>query len=145
MDALPRRSKYRPEKGGVENQPIVMVLQENHFVEQDRQKRSFICSLARLASLPEQRLAKEFVEEIRRKAKEDADYQQGWMQAKKKAELGDLEGRKAKEGTLAIQDGLLYRKGKLWPPKEVVQEIQESEHDTKIARHMGQDKTIELI
>jgi len=32
-DALSRRPEYRPEKGGVENQPITMVLGKNHFEE----------------------------------------------------------------------------------------------------------------
>jgi len=32
-DVLSRRSQYRPEKGGVENHPIMMVLRENHFEE----------------------------------------------------------------------------------------------------------------
>ena len=45
-DALSRRSEYRPEKGGVENQSITTVLKENHFEE--RLGRSFICSSARI-------------------------------------------------------------------------------------------------
>jgi len=49
-DALSRCSEYRPEKGGVENQPITTVLRENQFAE--RQSRSFRCSSARLTSLP---------------------------------------------------------------------------------------------
>jgi len=49
LDALSRRSEYCPEKGGGENQPIAMVLQENHLLEPERQKRLFICSSARLA------------------------------------------------------------------------------------------------
>jgi len=43
------------------------------------------------------------------------------------------------------KDGLLYRKNLLWAPAGTVQQILESEHNTKIASHMGQDKTIELI
>jgi len=33
----------------------------------------------------------------------------------------------------------------LWVPEGLVQKILESEHNTRIAGHMGQDKTIELI
>jgi len=51
-DALSRRSEYRPEKGGVEKQPITTVLRKNHCKE--RLMWSFICSSARLASLPEE-------------------------------------------------------------------------------------------
>ena len=52
---------------------------------------------------------------------------------------------KDKEGKLEIQDGLQYRKNLLWILKGIVQPILESEHDTKIAGHMGQEKMIELI
>jgi hypothetical protein len=44
-----------------------------------------------------------------------------------------------------IEDGILYRKMKLWVPKGLIQTVLESEHDSKIVGHFGQDKTIELI
>jgi hypothetical protein len=34
---------------------------------------------------------------------------------------------------------------KLWVPKDLIQTVLESEHDSKIVGHFGQDKTIELI
>jgi len=43
------------------------------------------------------------------------------------------------------EDRLLYRKHLLWVLNGFVQQILESEHNTKVAGHMGQDKTIELI
>jgi len=52
--------------------------------------------------------------------------------------------RKARS-MLEIRDELLYRKSMLWVPEELVKEILESEHDTKMAGHMDQDKTINLI
>jgi len=42
-------------------------------------------------------------------------------------------------------DGLLYLRNLLWVPEGLVQQILESEHDTKVAGHMGQDKMIELV
>jgi len=45
----------------------------------------------------------------------------------------------------SCESGLLYRRNLLWVPKGLVQRIMESEHDTKVTGHMGQDKTIELI
>ena len=45
-DALSRCSEYRPEKGGIENQPITTVLGKNRFAEPNRQGWTFICSLA---------------------------------------------------------------------------------------------------
>jgi len=53
--------------------------------------------------------------------------------------------RKARSRDLEIWDELLYRKGMLWVPEELIQEILKSEHDTKVAGHMEQDKTIELV
>jgi len=46
---------------------------------------------------------------------------------------------------MEVREGLLYRKNLLWVPQGTVQQILESEHGAKIAGHMGQDKTIELI
>ena len=51
--------------------------------------------------------------------------------------------RKVKE--LSCENNLLYRRNLLWIPTGLVQKVMESEHDTKVAGHMGQDKTIELI
>jgi hypothetical protein len=49
-------------------------------------------------------------------------------------------GRKVKEEIFEIKDRLLYRKGILWIPedKDLINKDLESEHDTKIAGHMGQ-------
>jgi hypothetical protein len=46
-----------------------------------------------------------------------------------------------------IQEGLIYFKGRLQVPnvEELRLEIAESEHDSKVARHFGQEKTLELI
>jgi len=138
-DALSRRSEYRPEKGGVENQSISTVLKKNQFKE--RLTRSLIVSAARMLSLPERRWNLNFVKEVRRAAAEDPVYQQ----AEKERVLGAQEDRTVEEGTLRIQDGMIYRRNKLWVPSELIQQIMESEHNTKVAGHMGQDKTIELM
>jgi len=53
--------------------------------------------------------------------------------------------RKARKETLEIRNGLIYRKDMLWVLEELIQKVLESEHDTKVAGHMGQDKTIELV
>jgi len=102
-DALSRRLEYRPEKGGVENQPIMTVLGENHFEE--RPGRSFICSLARMMMLPARRWAEEFLTDIRKERKEDEAYKQ----AKKQEEVTDelpLKDRKVKE--LGNENRMLY-------------------------------------
>ena len=78
---------------------------------------------------------------MREAGKRDSDYQEAWETVSAKA-TPDI--RKDKE-VLGIQEELLYRKNRLWAPKEIVQKILEPEHDTKGAGHMGQDEMIELI
>ena len=98
--------------------------------------------MARLASLPKRRWAEEFLASVRKEGKKDEAYEQA---RKQKAATEDTspKDRKAKEAS--CKNDLLYRRNRLWVPKGLVQTIMESEHDTKVARHMGQDKTIELI
>ena len=146
-DALSRRSEYRPEKGGVENQPITTVLQKNHLAEPDRRERTFICSSARLASLPTRKWSREFVEEVREKAKRDETYEKARKQVEEQEAALQKEQRTDRKARseLEIRDGLLYRKNTLWVLEGLTQKVLESEHDTKVAGHMGQDKTIELV
>jgi len=77
-DALSRRPEYRPEKGGIENQPVTTVLGKNHFEEQ--LTRSFICSSARLASLLERKWTEEFLTNVREEGKTDKAYEQARKQ-----------------------------------------------------------------
>jgi len=79
--------------------------------------------------------------------KEDPASRQAWDQTKKDAVKEEIAPKRqiAKEETLTIKKDLLYRKSWLWVPKGIIQEILESEHNTKVASHMGQDKTRELI
>jgi len=139
-DALSRRSEYRPEKGGVENQPITTVLGKNHFEE--RLSHTFVCSSARIASLPERKWSEEFLVKVKEEGEKDEAYAQAMKQEAVTEELPPKD-RKVKE--LRKKNELLYRRNLLWVPRNLVQQITESEHDTKVAGHMGQDKTIELI
>jgi len=71
-DALSRCSEYRPEMGGVENQPITTVLGEKHFRNLEaRRGSSFIASSARMASLPERKWSPAFREKIQKAAEKD--------------------------------------------------------------------------
>jgi len=139
-DALSRHSEYRPEKGGVEKQPITTVLGKNHFEE--RLTRSSICSSTQLASLPERRWTEKFLASIREEGKKDEAYEQA---RKQEVATEDLPPKDRKVKQVSCENDLLYRRNLLWVPKGLVQRIMESEHDTKVAGHMGQDKTIELI
>ena len=59
--------------------------------------------------------------------------------------MDELPSKDRKVEELENENGVLYRKNLLWVPKGLLQRILESEHNTKVAGHMGQDKTIELI
>jgi len=137
---LSRRSEYRPEKGGVENQPITTILGKNNL--QDRLTRSFVCSSAWLSSLLERKWTKEFLADIREEGKKDEAYEQARKQETATEEPSPKD-RRVQE--LSCEDNLQYRRNLLWIPKGLVQRIMESEHDTKVAGNMGQNKTIELI
>jgi len=139
-DALSRRSEYRPGKGGIENQPITTVLGKNHFEE--RRGCSLICSSARMTSLPTRRWSEEFLSEVKEEGKKDEAYKQARKQEAAAEELSPKD-RRVREWS--YENDILYRRNLLWVPSGLVQKILKSEHDTKIAGHMGQDKTIELI
>jgi len=50
-----------------------------------------------------------------------------------------------KDREIRTEQGVLYREGLLRVPSRLIQQVIESEYDTKVAGHMGQDKSIELI
>jgi len=108
----------------------------------ERRGISFICSSARLASLQQRKWTEEFLANVRKEGKKDEAYEQAKEQ-EAAAEKPSPKDRKVQE--LSCKDNLLYLQNLLWVPKGLVQEIMESEHDTKVAGHMGQGKTIELI
>jgi len=117
-----------------------MVLGENHFKE--RLGQSLICSSAQMMSLPTRKWSEGFLTSVKEEGKKDEAYEEAKKQETAAVELSP-DGRKARE--LENEDGVLYRGNLLWVPKGLVQRIMESEHGTKVAGHMGQDKTIELI
>jgi len=59
----------------------------------------------------------------------------------------DRKAARKGKGMIEMMDGCVYWKGMLWIPNDrnLIRQILESEYDTKVAGHMGQDKTIELI
>jgi hypothetical protein len=169
-DALSRRSEYRPEKGGSEDQPISTILHPSHFsgrISAAGPGTIYICSGAQLGGIPARKWNEEFTKQVRMAGQEDNEYSKARKELEQEAAPAgpvlngsnaeeseavlpreeQRPGRKAGIRILGLQDGLVYRKGLLWIPdnKDLIQKILESEHDTKVAGHMGQDKTIELI
>lgn len=133
-DILSRLSQYRPEKGGAEDQPIKSVLQEKHFSHSEGTMFSsgpaVLVTSARLCSIPTPRWLPEFIERIKEAALQDPEYVR-----QKEHPFKDVE----------LMNDLLYRKNRLWIPEALQREVISSEHDTRVAGHMGMDKTLELI
>jgi len=103
-------------------------LGKNHFEE--RLIQSFICSSARLASLPESRWTEEFLAKVREEGKKEEAYEQAKEQ---EAVTRNPSPKDQKTRKWNWENGLLYRWNLLWVPKRLVQRIMESEHDTKVA------------
>lgn len=136
---LSRLPQHRPEKGESKNQPITTILQEKHFPSKiaalttkarDQESLSVLLASARLCSIPIIKWTAEFTDKVRKAGESDPEYQ------------SHLKGPGKDE---KVEDGLLYRKNRLWVPTALQKEVLESEHDTKVAGHMGMDKTLELI
>ena len=113
---------------------------KNHFEE--RLIRSFIGSSVRTSSLPARKWDEGFLTKVREEGKKDGAYERA---KKQEAEAGELAPKDRKTKELSCENDLLYQRNLLWIPKGLIQKVIESEHDTKVTGHMGQDKTIELI
>jgi hypothetical protein len=146
-DALSRHPEYYPKKGGGGDQPIQTVLNEKHFgtisaISTEGEGTVFCCSAVQLAYLATSvsKWTKEFEEEIRQAGQQDAAYYQALEELS-----GSAQRTEGKEKISELQDGLLYRKGLLWVPENARNAILHTEHNSPVAVHFGQDKTIELI
>jgi hypothetical protein len=136
-DALSRHSEFHPEKGGGEDQLITMILHKEYFsnpvissISSGEEGTIFIISSAHLSSIPPVKWSEDFLKMVRDAGQNNKDYREVAKQVKE---------------PFMIEDGILYRKMKLWVPKDLIQTVLELEHDSKIVGHFGQDKTIELI
>jgi hypothetical protein len=151
-DALSRRSEYRPKKGGGsaeenENQPIHRVLRPDQLVTSEgetvqvtamklRGERIAISS-AKLRAIPVVKFNSWLLEAVVSAANNDAAWQEEYVRA--------MEGNPSPD--ISFENEALYYKGRLWIPDDLQlkKDILEAEHDSKVAGHMGQDKTIELV
>ena len=70
----------------------------------------YIVSSARLQSLPPVEWSKEFIEDVRAAGKNDLQYCKGL----------DVASAGDPDGILSTDDGVLYRNGLLWVPKDRV-------------------------
>jgi hypothetical protein len=126
---LSRPSEFHPEKGGGEDQPIMTILYKEHFanpiilsISSGGEGTIFIVSSACLSSIPLVKWSEEFLKMVRDTGQNDKNYQEAAKQVKE---------------PFMTEDGILYRKMKLWVPKDLIQTVLESEHDSKIVGHFG--------
>jgi hypothetical protein len=163
-DALSRRSEYRPKTGGGsveenENQPIHQVLRSDQLtsVEGDyvwtsaaRAKGSqiivsslqsraepIILSSRTLKAIPTVKFDKHMYQDVILSGQDDED----WLKAYERV----LEEKA--DADVTLEDEVLWYKGRLWVPDSVDlrKMILHEEHDSKVAGHMGHEKTIELV
>jgi hypothetical protein len=134
-DALSRRPEFRPAKGGLEaddDEAFARVLKPSQI-----ELSQAIISSVRLQQFPVVKFDTSFIERIVQLAREDA----AWTAELQKASAGDP------SANVTMVGGALYFKNRLWIPEEpsLKRQILESEHDSKVAGHMGMDKTLELV
>ena len=99
-------------------------------------------SNAIIAAVHMQAMDESFLNRIRMAGKED----DSWLA--RKAELKRLKDKKeALPKHWDMEDGLLYYKDRLFIPanEDLLTEIAKGCHDSKVAGHFGQEKTIELV
>jgi hypothetical protein len=125
--ALSWRSEYHPEKAGSEDQPISTILSPNNFLQNNKEETELIS-----ASKLSKRWIKwstEFVEKLTSEGEKDEEYKKEFNHL--------LENEEQEQNILHQEEGILYRKLKLWVSSGLRLEVCESEHDSKVAGHMG--------
>jgi hypothetical protein len=151
-DALSRRSKYCPEKGGGsaeenENQPIHRFLEPDQLVTSEGETvqvtamklrgELIAISSAKLRAIPVVKFNLWLLKAVVSTANSDTAWQEEYVRA--------MEGNPSPD--ISFEDKTHYYKGRLWIPDnlQLKKQILEAEHDLKVAGHLGQDKTIELV
>ena len=140
-DYLLRRPEYRLEKGG--DRKPEMILKSDNISEEST---DYIIPLAhkdRICAIPPIQWRKEFLEEVRSAAHSDGQYNSGLRSLS--ANPSDSDYIKPSEHLTVENGDILHYRGRLYIPKPMINTILESEHDSKVAGHFGQDKTIKLI
>ena len=99
----------------------------------------FILSGSRLCSIPTRKWSGQFLEDVREAAAKDDQYQRGLVALQNATE------EENKDAIMELEEGLLHYKKRLYVPQALRERILNSEHDSKVAGHFGQDKTLELV
>jgi len=139
-DALSKRPEYRPLKVGGsaeenENQPIYRLLGPDQLVTVDGAQ--VVLSSLSVQIIPKVVFHQSLLEEVFSYGQDDPEWMVEYEKAMSKSPSDDVE----------YVDGSLNYKGRLYTPDslELKRTIVSKEHDTLVAGHMGQDKTVELV
>ena len=133
-DILSRRSEYRPQAGdGIQVEGQATVLKPGQLITSEDNITS---AAVRLRQIGKVQFEKQFLNLIRKDASLDSDWGEEMARVK--------EGHPSPN--ITIEEGLLFYKDRLWvPTAELRKMVIEADHDSKVAGHFGQDKTLELI
>jgi flagellar motility protein MotE (MotC chaperone) len=123
---------------GSEEQPIQTVLQKKHFETQtkspdtktDYTEEKVLITATKLPYMRWVNWDKNFLEEVQEEALKDEDYKKAMKSLEKKIEENSHD-------TLSQEEGVLNHRARLWVPCGIRTSVLESEHDSKIAGHMG--------
>ena len=116
--------------------------EEDIITHADMTKEVTLLSNAIIAAVQMQTMDETFLNSIRMPGKDD----DAWMKRK-----GELSGMKKQNEQLPkhweLEDGLIHYKNRLFIPskEDLLTKIAKGCHDSKIAGHFGQEKTIELV
>jgi len=139
-DALSRLPEYHPLKGGGcaeenENQPIYRLLRPDQLVTVNGAQ--VVLSSLSVETIPQVVFHQSLLEEVFSYGQDDPEWMAEYEKAMSKSPSDHVE----------YVDGSLYYKGHLYIPDslELKRTIVSKEHDTLVAGHMGQDKTVELV
>ena len=138
-DYLSCRPEYWLEKGG-DRKPETILKLENIMPYDEH--TTHLVSGARVCSIPPIQWNKEFLEEVRKTASLDEQYESGLRSLS--ADPGSSNYIQPSEH-LTLENDILHYKVRLYKPRQLVPSILQSEHDSQIAGHFSMDKTTELI
>ena len=140
-DYLSRRPEYRLEKGG--DRKPKMILKPDNISEEPSDYIIHLVHKDRICAIPPIHWRKDFLEEVRSTAHSEEQYKSGLRSLS--ANPSDSDYIEPSEHLTVENGDIPHYRGRLCIPKLIINTILESEYDSNVAGHFGQDKTIELV
>ena len=137
-DYLSRYAEHRLEERG-DRKPKTILKPENfkpgyHTIH--------LISSKQVCSIPPIQCKEEFRKEVPSSASQDEQYQTEWHSLETNPDTPDYI---TPSEYLTMENDILHYKNHLYIPWGLISTILECEHDSRIANHLGMDKTIELV